>query len=61
MSRTLIGEILVTNEIITLEQLNRALEIQKKSGDLIGMILVRQGAIKEETFIHYLSIQAKMH
>lgn len=59
MARLLIGEILVNNEIITPEQLNQALEIQKKTGGLLGIILVCQGVIKEETLIHYLDIQAK--
>ena len=39
-----LGELLIANEYITPEQLNRALEIQKKTpGKKIGEILVEQG------------------
>ena len=39
-----IGELLIANEYITPEQLNKALEIQKKTaGKKIGEILVEQG------------------
>ena len=39
-----LGEMLIANEYITPEQLNKALEIQKKStGKKLGEILVEQG------------------
>ena len=59
MSRPLLGEILLENGEITQEQLDKALEVQKSEGGLIGIILVTQAAISEQTLIQYLSIQAE--
>jgi len=43
----LIGELLVEKGLITKEQLNQALTIQKQKGGLIGEILVALGYVKE--------------
>jgi type IV pilus assembly protein PilB len=59
MARPLLGEILLENSEITKEQLDNALEIQKKEGGLIGIILVNQGAITEQILVKYLAIQAE--
>ena len=59
MARPLLGEILLENGEISQEQLEMALEIQKKEGGLIGIILVSQGAIEEQTLVKYLAIQAE--
>jgi hypothetical protein len=59
MSRPLLGEILLENKEITQEQLDKAIEIQKKEGGLIGIILVTMGAITEQVLVKYLAVQAE--
>ena len=59
MARPLLGEILLENKEITQGQLNKAIELQKKEGGLIGIILVTMGAITEQTLVKYLAIQAE--
>jgi hypothetical protein len=59
MSRPLLGEILLENGEITKEQLDKAVDVQKREGGLIGIILVTQGAITEQTLVKYLAIQAE--
>ncbi|GEM_PF-228674 len=47
-----VGEFLVENSIITVEQLNDALDMQKDNKErLIGEILVTQGVISKEQLI----------
>jgi hypothetical protein len=45
ITRQAIGEILVEKELITPEQLDSALEVQREHGGLLGEILVAQGLI----------------
>jgi hypothetical protein len=59
MARPLLGEILLENKEVTKEQLDKAIEVQKKEGGLIGIILVTMGAITEQTLVKYLAIQAE--
>ena len=59
MARPLLGEILLENGEISQDQLNKALDVQKNEGGLIGIILVTQGAITEQTLVKYLAIQAE--
>ena len=59
MAKPLIGEILLENDIITQEQLDNALEIQKLDGGFLGTILVHQNIISEQTLVKYLAIQAE--
>jgi general secretion pathway protein E len=59
MARPLLGEILLENQEISQDQLDKAIETQKKEGGLIGIILVTQGAITEQTLVKYLAIQAE--
>lgn len=52
-----VGEFLVKNSIITEEQLNDALEMQKDNPDrLIGEILVTQGILTKEDIIMALEM-----
>ncbi len=60
MAKPMLGEMLVQNKVITQDQLNRALEIQTSEGGLIGIILVSQGIITEQTLVEYLALQAKI-
>ena len=59
MTKPLLGEILLESGEITEDQLNKALEVQKKEGGLIGIILVTQGAITEQVLVKYLALQAE--
>lgn len=60
MAKPMLGEMLVQNKVITQEQLDRALEVQTSEGGLIGIILVSQGVITEQTLVEYLALQAKI-
>ncbi|MDY6968543.1 MAG: hypothetical protein SVR08_07820 [Spirochaetota bacterium] len=59
MAKPLLGEILLEHGQITEEQLEKALEIQKKEGGLIGIILTNEGYINEQDLVKYLAIQAE--
>ncbi len=52
-----LGEMLVLNSFITREQLNEALEDQKKSGLKLGQILIEKGFITEKQLLEFLSKQ----
>lgn len=60
MAKPMLGEMLIQNKVITQEQMNKALEIQTSEGGLIGIILVSQGIITEQTLVEYLALQAKI-
>ena len=60
MARPLLGEMLVENGVITKEQLDKAVGIQKDEGGLIGIILVNMGVISEQKLVEYLAMQAKI-
>ena len=52
-----VGEFLVDNKIITLEQLRDALDMQKYNPDrLIGEILVTQGVLSKENLVMALQM-----
>ncbi len=51
----LLGELLVKKKLITAKQLEEALAEQKSSKELIGVLLVRKGHIKEEVLLKALS------
>ncbi len=51
------GEILVANSIITHQQLNDAIEHQKKTGLKLGQILIERGYITERQLLEFLSKQ----
>jgi len=57
--KTRLGEILVENGEITSEQLQKALEAQKQSGGLIGMVLVNLGYIDKNKLFRYLEMQTQ--
>jgi type IV pilus assembly protein PilB len=52
-----LGQILVERGVITNSQLIRALEAQKRSGGLIGEVIIELGFAKEEDIAHCLSLQ----
>jgi type IV pilus assembly protein PilB len=57
MSKKRLGDLLVENKIITLDQLQKALEQQNREGGKLGEILVKQGLIKYGTLLEFLSQQ----
>jgi len=59
MAKPLLGEMLLEDGAITREQLDKALEVQKKEGGLMGIILVNLGFIAEKTLVKYLALQAE--
>src|SRR4051812_24748726 len=52
-----IGELLVRNRLISSEQLEKAEEATRKSGERLSLALVRSGALSEEELTHFLSRQ----
>ncbi len=52
-----LGELLVRRKIITLEQLEKATQEQRISGEKIGSILAKLGFLKEGDLVNFLSEQ----
>ena len=52
-----IGEILIEEGVLERKTLEKALEVQRKEGGLIGGILVKMGAISENDLVAALSKQ----
>jgi type IV pilus assembly protein PilB len=52
-----IGDLLVEHDVITPEDLNRALELQHQKGGRLGEILTGQGLVKQEALLELLSGQ----
>ncbi|MEA3489194.1 MAG: hypothetical protein U9R44_02480 [Candidatus Omnitrophota bacterium] len=52
-----LGEILVNNEVITQEQLRRAVDFQRHEGGLLGEILVKLGYVNELDIVQALTVQ----
>jgi type IV pilus assembly protein PilB len=55
-----IGELLVEEGLLSLEQLNRALEEQQRTGDRIGSVLIKLGFIGENTLLEFIARQFRM-
>ena len=58
--RPLIGEILVKRHLITLQQLNEALEVQKKETGFLGEILLKLGYLEERYIVVALVVQCSL-
>ncbi len=52
-----LGELLIERKVITIEQLQKALDYQKVNGGLIGEIFVQLGFAKEEDIAQVLTAQ----
>jgi hypothetical protein len=62
--KKLLGELLIEGGEITSEQLDEALKVQRKDGDLLGAILVNLGYLDDDILLEYLKMQGttiKMH
>ena len=57
LSKKRIGDLLVEKKVITESQLDKALEVQRKEGGLLGEVLIRQGLIKYDALLELLSNQ----
>ena len=52
-----IGQLLLSNNLITQSQLDKALDTQKKEGGRIGSLLIKLGFLSEDTLVKFLSKQ----
>lgn len=52
-----LGNILISQGVINEEQLQKALEIQKESGEMLGSILVKEGFLSKEQLYNALEVQ----
>ncbi len=52
-----LGDLLREENLITEEQLKQAIDEQQKTGEPLGRILVRMGAITEDALFYFLAIQ----
>jgi type IV pilus assembly protein PilB len=52
-----IGDLLVKEKVITVEQLNQAVEVQRESGARLGSVLVKLGFVNDEDVTNFLSRQ----
>jgi type IV pilus assembly protein PilB len=52
-----LGQLLVNNNIINEEQLDKALDLQKKEGGRVGSNLIKLGVITEDQLVEFLSQQ----
>ena len=55
-----IGQLLITEGLITDEQLTRALEAQRTTSTPLGTVLVNQGALQEDRLIGILSVHLEV-
>lgn len=60
MERIRLGELLFKEKLITQESLDKAIDLQKKSGDKLGHILVEMGVISEEEVLKFIANQLKI-
>ena len=51
-----LGEILLSNGVITEEQLQRGLDFQRREGGLLGEILVKLGYVNERDIVEALTV-----
>lgn len=56
--KTILGKLLVEDGAITEEQLDKALEVQRTRGGLLGIILITLGYIDDRILVQYLYKQA---
>jgi hypothetical protein len=58
--RRRIGEILVNEGLVTPEQLEEALRVQKKTGDLLGSVLMDMGLVAESDIAKTMCLQYQL-
>ena len=60
MSQNRLGELLVREKLISLQQLRKAQDEQKKSGQNLGYTLARLGFISDGEITNFLSAQYRL-
>jgi len=55
-----LGELLLEENLVTADQIQKALEEQQKTGEPLGRILVRMGFITEDALFYFIAIQYGM-
>jgi type II secretory ATPase GspE/PulE/Tfp pilus assembly ATPase PilB-like protein len=60
MNKKRLGDLLIENKIITQAQLQKALEVQSQESGRLGEILIKQGLIKYDTLLEFLSKQLEI-
>ncbi|MFH1288846.1 MAG: hypothetical protein ABII25_09165 [bacterium] len=55
-----LGELLVEKNVISQEQLDKGLREAKKTGDVLGKVLIKIGAVTEDQLLQILSEQMKL-
>ncbi|MCH2109315.1 MAG: hypothetical protein MK135_08295 [Polyangiaceae bacterium] len=60
MSANRLGELLVREKLISLQQLREAQNEQKKSGQNLGFALARLGYVNDEEITNFLSTQYRL-
>ncbi|MCL0107553.1 Flp pilus assembly complex ATPase component TadA [Peptococcaceae bacterium] len=60
LSRKRLGDILVENKLITKEQLEQALDNQKKMGKRLGEVLIDTGLVTEKDILNVLELQLRI-
>src|SRR5216110_1937891 len=53
-----IGDLLLSDGVVTQKQFERALAEQKRTGEKIGEVLIRLGLITESQLVHFLSVMS---
>ena len=56
---SMLGELMIANDIIKRENLEEALSVQNREGGLLGMILIKLHHITEEQLTEILRIQKR--
>lgn len=57
--RPRLGEMLVARNELSREQLLEAVEHQKKSGEKLGIVLLKLGLLDKHKLVHYLTLQSQ--
>lgn len=60
LNKKRIGDLLVEKNVITPDQLEKALEVQRREGGMLGEILVKQGLINNDTLLELISSQLEV-
>jgi hypothetical protein len=55
-----LGDLLLENRLLKLSQLKEALEVQKRTGEHLGAVLVRLGYVREEVLMPVLAAQLRV-
>ena len=55
-----LGELLLQEGLVEPDQLNRALEEQRHSGERVGAVLIKLGYISDDVLVEFLSKQFRV-